>query len=99
MKRYKKLSEAVLERAIVDLLKPIVEEKRRGMDWITAYKWIFDAHWPSILKFELCCDSLGLNADEVRRVLRKACFNKKLAKEILLRSKKMEEVKLEEDED
>ncbi len=91
MKRFKRFAEAVLERAVMDLLKPIAEDKKKTQEWITAYKWIFDPEWPSILKFEMCCDALDINPDEMRRTLRKACYDKKLATEILMRSKKMED--------
>ena len=90
MKRYKRLAEAVLERAIIDLLKPIAEEKKKTLEWLTSYHWIFNPEWPSILKFESCCDALDINPDEMRRVLKKACDNKTMAMEILYRSKRMD---------
>ncbi len=92
MKRFKRFAEAVLERAVIDLLKPIAENRKKTQEWITAYKWIFDPDWPCILKFEICCDALNINPDEMRAVLRRACYEKKLAKEILLRSKKAEDI-------
>ncbi len=100
MKRFKRFAEAVLERAVIDLLKPIAEDRKKTQEWITAYKWIFDPNWPSILKFEMCCDALGINPDEMRATLRAACHDKKLAKEILMRSKKAEDTtKKEESEE
>ncbi|GEM_PF-1541646 len=91
MKRYKRLAEAILERAIIDLLKPVAEEKKRTLDWVTAYHWIFNSDWPSILKFESCCDALDINPEEMRRMLRRACEDRALAMEILYRSKKMDD--------
>lgn len=91
MKRYKRLAEAILERAIIDLLKPIAEERKKSLDWVTAYHWIFNPQWPSILKFESCCDALDINPEEMRRMLRQACENRSLALEILFRSRKMED--------
>ena len=93
MKRYKRLAEAILERAIIDLLKPVAEEKKRTLDWVTAYHWIFNSDWPSILKFESCCDALDINPEEMRRMLRRACEDRVLAMEILYRSKKMDDSK------
>ncbi len=99
MKRFKRFAEAVLERAVIDLLKPIAEDRKKTQEWITAYKWIFDPEWPCILKFEMCCDALSINPDEMRAKLRMACYNKKLAKEILLRSKKVEDTTRKQEED
>ena len=93
MKRYKRLAEAILERAIIDLLKPIAEDKKRTLDWVTSYHWVFNLEWPSILKFESCCDALDINPNEMRRMLKEACENRVLAMEILYRSKKMDEGK------
>lgn len=93
MKRYKRLAEAILERAIIDLLKPIAEEKKRTLEWVTSYHWIFNPEWPSILKFESCCDALDINPEEMRRMLKKACEDRAMAMEILARSKRMDNSK------
>jgi hypothetical protein len=90
MKRYKRLAEAILERAIIDLLKPIAEDKKRTLEWVTSYHWIFNSEWPSILKFESCCDALDINPEEMRRMLQRACDDRIMAMEILYRSKKMD---------
>ncbi len=90
MKRYKRLAEAILERAIIDLLKPVAEERKKTLEWVTAYHWIFNPEWPSILKFESCCDALDINPDEMRKMLKMACDSKTMAMDILCRSKRVD---------
>ena len=90
MKRYKRVAEAVLERTIIDLLKPIAENRKKTADWTSAYQWVFNPDNGSILRFELCCEVLDVNPDQLREKLREACSSRINALRVLCKSRKMD---------
>ena len=70
----RKLMAAVLGSAVEDLVKndPDSRNRKESTEYLNAYHWVFQEDNKEVYSFETVCESLDLNADELRTKIQQA---------------------------